>query len=116
VSASLRPRPRARRSAELNLHVLEGIRIWIGVVSVDISSMKGYEIIPEFSLRCPFFNNRGKEEWKWSYSPINPESLERWRWGFAFFEGPLKTRNTGNNKCEREKTLTAPDSDFFESG
>jgi hypothetical protein len=35
-----------------------------GFVLIDISSMKDYEIIPEFSLHCPFFDQRGKQEWK----------------------------------------------------
>jgi hypothetical protein len=45
VSASLRDRPRAETPAELNLHLIEGIRMWIGDVSVDICNMADYERI-----------------------------------------------------------------------
>ena len=36
---SLPPRPRAETPAKLNLHVIEGIWIWIGDVSIDICNM-----------------------------------------------------------------------------
>jgi hypothetical protein len=56
-----------------NLHILreslrrdgsQSIAFKMGSVLIDISRAKDYEIIREFSLRCLFFNQRGKEELK----------------------------------------------------
>jgi len=56
-------------------------------VLIDISGMKGYEIVQEFSLRCPFFNQRGKEEWKWSQSPHKPRFSKTTEVGVLYFGG-----------------------------
>ncbi|MFO7599224.1 MAG: hypothetical protein R6X27_05370 [Candidatus Desulfacyla sp.] len=62
MSASLRPRSRARRPADLNPHLLESIRIWIGDVLVDICNMADYERISRICYQLAFFNHKGKEE------------------------------------------------------
>jgi len=58
-----------------------------GPVLIDISGMKDYEIVQEFSLRLPFFNQRGKEEWKWSQSPHEPRFSKTTEVGVLYFDG-----------------------------